>query len=121
MSRFADQLFQIILEDWDWSPYERRQCKFCGLSQGSPAHETHWEHCPRLVWAIVNKDSPKDRAERNTGQEYPNWEAPLSGVKYYRGPYLHNEAPKLLELLAQHAPDVYQQHLDAYLQLRANR
>lgn len=121
MSRLADQLFRIIFEHWNWAPYGRTQCKFCGHSQGSPAHEAHWEHCPRLVWATVNKDSPKDRAERNTGQEYPDWETPLRGLRYYKGPYLYNEGPELLKLLAQHAPDVYQQHLDIYLRLRANR
>lgn len=118
MEDLSIKLLRVIMRDWSWSPYGRECCKFCGVTQGNPAQEKHWEHCPRFVWAMENSDSPKDRAMRTFGKDFPSWENPLIGRKHYGGPYLYNDGGLVLELCAELDGAVYGPHLEAYLELK---
>ena len=107
---------KIIMNDWDWRPNGESECKFCGHSYNWPSIEKHWEHCPRLIWAIANDDTPSKRVnKRFKGEEWDDHEA----VKYYRGPYLYNDGPELLRILAETYPDVYGAHFAEYERLHA--
>ena len=107
------------MEDWSWRPSDRNECRFCGASNGWPSVERHWEHCPRLLWAVASRETPREKVERRTGESYPNWGPDTQALKFYRWPYLYNSAPKVLEVLASVDPATYGEAWLAYCKRKA--
>ena len=116
MSELLDSAIKVIMADWNWRPRGKSECVFCGHAYNWPSIEKHWEHCPRLLWAIINDDTPSKRVnKRRKGEEWPDHEF----IKYHRGPYLYNHGPEVLRILAEAYPNVYGVHFAEYKRLYA--
>jgi CheY-like chemotaxis protein len=69
-----NDLVHYVLTDWRMETMAGFEaCKFCLCYQGNVTYETHSKDCPRIEWATVNKDLPKDRVEKAVGREFKNW------------------------------------------------
>ena len=98
MTNLENKLIAFIMSDWQWSPQNGPECKFCGAAFRNPKKEFHYSTCPRLEWAIANDDTPKRRTERACGREFPSWGDDYARLK---GERLTSEGRALLALLAE--------------------
>jgi hypothetical protein len=98
----VETLLRIVLSDWDLMTGERRRCQFCGALNPHPKQERHFGGCPRYIWALARKDSPKDRAERYARKEFPNWRDALIIVPTTEPVRLQNDGPIVLDVLQRH-------------------
>lgn len=102
MQTLLDTAITVIMADWQWRPFDKSECKFCGNKQWYRNEDKHWKHCPRLIWSIMNGSNTH------------------SGVKYNTlGPYLSNAGAEVMRILSEYDPAIYKSHYDAYLTLRA--